>query len=315
MFRSAPIILLLVGLTAFTIAAPSTRPSPTTHSSRPKGIAANIQALSDSDPDARTRAIETLAHSDPKAYVAAPAILKIAASDPEPQVRVAAFRALGSLYSERFRRVPPNQESNRDKAIAACASSIDDPQTEVRGTAIESLGFIGPAASAHVPTLLKLLNDEREERLHRHAARALRMIDPNTLPTMRDLLAHTINLSTQRAILFVLGESNTPADQSAATSLLKSPDPTVVAAAIGALSMMHPVADATLNQIEQLVTSPDDEVRSSALRAASRLFPPDRFQPLLDKAASDPSPTVQATVKGLQRRSATRRSRTPATQN
>jgi HEAT repeat protein len=85
--------------------------------------------------------------------------------DRDAAIRKSAVDMLGYVDSEA-----------RNEAIAGLIDRLDDEDDDVRMGAVKSLGVIGPAAVAAVPSLVALLSDES---LSTEAAKALREIDPD----------------------------------------------------------------------------------------------------------------------------------------
>ena len=80
-------------------------------------------------------------------------------------------------------------EHIRDEpAVPALVVALNDPQDNVRQSAVDALGMIGPDAAPAVPALVAVLNDP-EDKVGWIAASALGKIGPDAAPAVPALVA------------------------------------------------------------------------------------------------------------------------------
>jgi HEAT repeat protein len=88
-----------------------------------------------------------------------------------PQVRNAAAYEISGLGASAAPAVP------------ALIAALDDSEASVRFPVTVALGEIGPAASAAVPRLKKMMDEEINDEVAAAARRALRKIQPDAVPS------------------------------------------------------------------------------------------------------------------------------------
>jgi HEAT repeat protein len=113
--------------------------------------------------EGRRMACHVLGQLGPQAV---PQLLE-ASNSTEPPLKLKAIEALGS--------VRPSQTEIVDRLIVL----IDDPEEQVRISAIRSLGFIGPAAKRSSEPIEAVMKDGQvSETLRAEAGRALELVRP-----------------------------------------------------------------------------------------------------------------------------------------
>jgi HEAT repeat protein len=291
-----------------------------------------VQALKDKDAGVRQAAAETLAFMGPQASDAPPAALLAALDDEAPEVRRAAALALGSLkgpfpYCKRFakdldpaiplllRGIERETRSTRDAfeeslefiqpsaaVVPQLADALKSPHYVVRRAAARSLGRIGPAARAAVPTLISNLNDGHipvsdQGSVGRYArrtpgeeaARALGKIAPGTDAADAEIAALIALLSSWEPTLRSVAAESLAAFGSIADAALpdhikeKIVDSTLdyqrdwaAARRANPGSMTAPGAwmnEAPLVPLLQALTSSNSRIRKAAARALGRIGP------------------------------------------
>ena len=129
-----------------------------------KAVPAVLVALREGTSSVRLAAVETIAAISPSPRAAVPALIQ-ALEDSSPDVAGAAAQALSSFPEE------------RTQSVAAIIKLLDHWRSSMwslRRRFIDSLGAFGPAATAAVPTLTKLIEDPSEPPSLRQAAEAAR---------------------------------------------------------------------------------------------------------------------------------------------
>jgi HEAT repeat protein len=117
----------------------------------------------------RAQAAFDLAAFGPKAKGAAPALLAVLKGQDDTLYRPAA-RALASIGAD------------PEAAIPVLIGRLVDRDGHGRPDVVDALAEFGPRAKAAVPTLVKLLKDRSSKDIIRAVPRALRRIDPESVP-------------------------------------------------------------------------------------------------------------------------------------
>ena len=162
----------------------------------PEDVPALTKALKHDEARVRIDAAEDLGLIGPLAADAVPALLKLAESDGEPLVRIAAAKAVASIDPKNETALPLLIEALKDKtgkvrkraaeslgdlgpaaksAVAALIKSAKDSDPAVSWAVVDALGQIGPDAESAVPTLIDAL---KEANTRGAAADALGQIGP-----------------------------------------------------------------------------------------------------------------------------------------
>ena len=134
-------------------------------------LRAAATALRGTDAHTRGEAIRTLGFAQPRSLP----LLVEAATDPDPEVRLAALQAIGSPSA-----IEP-------EVIPTLVAGLDDPDPSVRSMALLLVARAGPAATTATGRLVELTRDD-DRYFRREAARALRRVDPAAESAYRPVL-------------------------------------------------------------------------------------------------------------------------------
>jgi hypothetical protein len=156
------------------------------------------------------------------------------------------------------------------------AGFLNDPDSDVRMSAVYALGEIKPADSAIHDALASSLKDP-ESYVRWSAAEALGKIKP-TDPAIHSALASSLKdpeSGVRGYAAQALGEikPTDPAIHSALASSLKDPESGVRGSAAKALGMIKPSDPATIGMISGFLKDPDPDVRESAAVALGMIKP------------------------------------------
>lgn len=141
---------------------------------RPGRVERLTQSLGSSSPSVRARAAQQLAELDAKAQPALPTLTRLASSDKELEVRVAAAIAL--------HRIAPQTPRSR-KALSTLLASTRDENALRQLTAY--LGTQGTRAGFAIPLLVQMIGDPARKG---YAALALGEIGSPAVPALREAL-------------------------------------------------------------------------------------------------------------------------------
>ena len=218
--------------------------SPITVSQDRQAVELAASAIRDEDPRMRRLACDLLASADDER---ATQILHEATLDADGLVRARAVEALAAV-----RRLEP---AERDRALA-------DDDARVRLAAVRALGVGGPSAA--------LLRDADPSVAAAASVRLLDEEDPETIETLRGLLAHEDPLVRLEAVRAVR-EAPEQYVVELVDGRLEDPSPAVRAAAIEVLARADPARarDAAITAL----ASPEPVVHDAALGALDRLDP------------------------------------------
>ena len=263
-----------------------------------------IQALKTGQRPLRRRAAEVLGKMGPAAKAAVPELIRTLKEE-KGGLRAAAAKALGGIGPVTKGVIPaliqalrdgPSYEPGsgsirpvrsgaddvllkmQDQAVPALIRVVNDPADEarVRREAVRLLGWIGPAAKAAVPTLLKTL-DSTDPSMRQQVVDSLGRIGPVTkevVPALLKALADEENGVRYHAAE-ALG-SIRPVDKAVIPSLIKAAKdgyPTVRKYAIRSLGKIDPTAKGVLPVLLAALKDPAGNVRRTAAEIVGRLAP------------------------------------------
>jgi HEAT repeat protein len=181
----------------------------------------------------------------------APTLLR-ALSDPEPMIRMAAARGLGTLGSESAVNAP------------ALVHALDDPDRRVRLQAAAALARIDP----RVEEAVRILKEEAARPEDRPTAtRALALVGPAARSALWVLLE---NLAVEEESCSALAEIGLPAVPGCCEALAHR-DPTVRRRAALALRRLGGLARSGVPVLTEALKDPDPGVRAEAIRALAEI--------------------------------------------
>lgn len=138
-------------------------------------VAALVELLGHAEPAVVVAAVEALGNIG---HRAASALAGLSAMNQHSDVLVRKA-VLSSLQ-----KVAPEEPS----AVETVIQGLSDPQWEVRHVAAEALARYGSLAQAAVPRLFRMLADDRDRDVARHALREIDTVDAAALPVLLDAL-------------------------------------------------------------------------------------------------------------------------------
>lgn len=205
--------------------------------------------------------------------------------DPEPEVRLAARRALAELAQarERLQRrqasagAAPAAADRAALPLTALTAALEDPDVQARLSALDVLETLGAAAAPAAPALVKALSDPNRF-VRWAAARTLGKLAPAEAETAVPALAQ------------LLGDGDTDLRQAAASALraygpaaraavpaltaaVSGPDVPVRLLAIAALEQIWPGAESAVPVLSAVLYDRDARVRQAAAHALGRFGP------------------------------------------
>ncbi len=139
-------------------------------------VPALAQALTDEEMQVRNSAIAVLTEMGPQAVETVPNIIN-ALDDEDITIRVYAAWALN--------RIGPGAAEMG--AVPALIKALDD-NWKVRGTAVRTLGAMGPKAEKAIPALINVLENDENAGIRTDAAWAIRAIKPNAIEAIPALI-------------------------------------------------------------------------------------------------------------------------------
>ena len=133
-------------------------------------VRALVEKLADADAFVRMKAAKQLGAMGPAAAAAAPAIEKLAATDPDPDVRAVASAALQQI------RPAGAGGGAGDPPVAGLLVELASDDVFIRMSAAKKLGALGAAAKAALPALRKVAAEDPDADVRRLAANAVAAI-------------------------------------------------------------------------------------------------------------------------------------------
>jgi HEAT repeat protein len=186
------------------------------------------------------------------------------------------------------------------EAIPTLMKILTNEKHQVRGGAAWALANIG--AKEAVPILKKALETNDESKLHLAAPMALMLLEPGNdefvrlaVPNLIQLLDHKANLIRREAAntLAMIGPKAAPAVEKLAATL-GNPDPAVRTAALAALAAIGPASTGALPEIIQQLTASELPVRYSAIFTIGKIgTSAKQAAPLLEKNLQEHDPFLQ----------------------
>jgi len=167
-------------------------------------------------------------------------------------------------------------------AAEALGAALKDDDPLVRRVAAEALGKIGPDARAAVPALIDMLNTE--DRLH--AVKALIRFRAAARDAASALIAVLKDPSAEVRwnACEALGDMRADAAVPALQELLADPEDKVREHAAEALGEIGPGARPALPALRRLLDDPDADVRDEAIKAIKRIDPQASLPPTKKKS-------------------------------
>ena len=176
------------------------------------------------------------------------------------------------------------------EAVPTLMKILTNEKHQLRGGAAWALANIG--AKEAVPILKRALETNDDSKLHLAAPMALMLLEPGNdefvrlaVPNLVQLLDHRTGLIRREAAntLAMIGPRAAPAVEKLAATL-SNPDPAIRNAALAALAAIGPAATGALPEIIQQLTVAELPVRYSAIFAIGKIGPSARQAiPLLEK--------------------------------
>lgn len=282
--------------------------------------APNLAAsLSDKDPGVRlwlAVALGNLGAAATSEVLAVEGLLK----DPDPQVRIAATRALVQIQPEAAPRVAAAVAtgiSEKDPLFRACAAealgmvgmaaqpyishlvgALGDPVASVRFAAVQTINGLGfETAQLAAPGLAAIARDDASADVRRAAAEALHQLRP-------DVALHSDCSALRRWAVQAIAQQHTCAPEHAAqlAKLLRDDDDVTRYWAAVALRLLGPAAAAHVEELQAALGDSDGTVRVAAMSAVVSCFPqavPEALESLVAGVPAQTAALRKATAEAL----------------
>jgi hypothetical protein len=214
--------------------------------------------------------------------------------DPNPVIQMAALNALGRMTT------------NAEDTIPAIAELLKNKDRDVRGEAVWALGQMSPASDGRIPEMAELLGD-KDKLVRMRAAVALGKMGnaaSGEAPKIAALLKDE-NKDTRRAAIVALSRIASPDTAPEIVSYIKGLDNSkqfnseAIATAAEALGNMRSGAPSASGPVAELLSNPDDMVRSTAVTSLKKMSPVGRETVLIILGTSYSRPTSAADIRYL----------------
>jgi len=224
-------------------------------------VPALVGNLSDPEPQVRQSAARALEQIGPAARPAIPALVRMFAADSASGARRGAGLALGRI------------DATTQEVVGQAALALQDGDRGVRQSAAVLLMASGPAVKAAAGALERALTDEDESvRLYAAAAIGRAGAPDRAVPLIITGLG-SFDLAVRSEAAGLLPEFSTgrPEVIQALTTALRDDEAQVRMAAADALGTIGRPAKPALDTLWSMLRDPDELVRESVLRAARRI--------------------------------------------
>jgi HEAT repeat protein/TolB-like protein len=147
-------------------------------------------------------------------------------------------------------------------AVPHLIAALQDSDAAVRRAAVESLALLGVTAQEALPAVRRLAQQDPDPALRPRATQIARLLDPDDIAILLELLADQEYASRLVAAL-ALGkaEKHIAQAEAALVAALKHPDPNTRRSAVYALGDLAPRANAALAAVRGALNDPDPGVR------------------------------------------------------